>query len=333
MHRPPARCHRRRAGRGPRPARLVALAARPTGPRCCPAMSRARLSICPRPSSGTVTEGRRCDAATGCARASRCSQIDPGVAGRPDRPGRGRALAPPRPQARDAAKGQRPAELAIFAAQRAAARAQAREAELAYGRVATLYRQGIYAAGAARPGPGRPRHRRARSCARPSAASTSPNWAARRPGRRRRRPRRPGRRRAGRGRDPRPPARAARARRRPDRGGLLPARRVGGGQPAGRRPAARRPGQAALLRAARREVAAYRPGASGALHLRRLREGLQAATVAYVSPRPEFTPPVIYSRESRDRLVFLVEARPDRPRRPDARPAGRRHARCRAARR
>jgi HlyD family secretion protein len=29
-----------------------------------------------------------------------------------------------------------------------------------------------------------------------------------------------------------------------------------------------------------------------------------------VSPRPEFTPPVIYSREARDRLVYLIEARP-----------------------
>lgn len=38
-----------------------------------------------------------------------------------------------------------------------------------------------------------------------------------------------------------------------------------------------------------------------------------SATVSYVSPRPEYTPPVIYSRESRDRLVFLVEARPDHP--------------------
>jgi HlyD family secretion protein len=34
------------------------------------------------------------------------------------------------------------------------------------------------------------------------------------------------------------------------------------------------------------------------------------ATVSYVSPRPEFTPPVIYSREARDRMVFMVEARP-----------------------
>ncbi|MBV9996219.1 MAG: HlyD family efflux transporter periplasmic adaptor subunit [Caulobacteraceae bacterium] len=37
------------------------------------------------------------------------------------------------------------------------------------------------------------------------------------------------------------------------------------------------------------------------------------ATISYVSPRPEYTPPVIYSLESRDRLVFLVEARPANP--------------------
>jgi HlyD family secretion protein len=37
------------------------------------------------------------------------------------------------------------------------------------------------------------------------------------------------------------------------------------------------------------------------------------ATINYVSPRPEFTPPVIYSLQSRDRLVFLVEALPERP--------------------
>jgi HlyD family secretion protein len=34
------------------------------------------------------------------------------------------------------------------------------------------------------------------------------------------------------------------------------------------------------------------------------------ATISYVSPRPEFTPPVIYSREARDRMVFMIEARP-----------------------
>ena len=38
-----------------------------------------------------------------------------------------------------------------------------------------------------------------------------------------------------------------------------------------------------------------------------------AATVAFVAPEAEFTPPVIYSRESRSKLVFMIEARPDRP--------------------
>ena len=36
-----------------------------------------------------------------------------------------------------------------------------------------------------------------------------------------------------------------------------------------------------------------------------------AAVVSYVSNEPEFTPPVIYSKENRASLVFLVEARPD----------------------
>lgn len=39
-------------------------------------------------------------------------------------------------------------------------------------------------------------------------------------------------------------------------------------------------------------------------------EGL-SAVVTYISPDPEFTPPVIYSLENRQKLVFLVEARPE----------------------
>lgn len=35
-----------------------------------------------------------------------------------------------------------------------------------------------------------------------------------------------------------------------------------------------------------------------------------AATLSYVSSQAEYTPPVIYSRESRAKLVFMVEARP-----------------------
>lgn len=38
------------------------------------------------------------------------------------------------------------------------------------------------------------------------------------------------------------------------------------------------------------------------------------ATVTYVANEPEFTPPVIYSIENRQKLVYLIEARPD----PDA---------------
>lgn len=34
------------------------------------------------------------------------------------------------------------------------------------------------------------------------------------------------------------------------------------------------------------------------------------ATVSWISPQAEFTPPVIYSKESRAKLVYLVEARP-----------------------
>lgn len=38
-----------------------------------------------------------------------------------------------------------------------------------------------------------------------------------------------------------------------------------------------------------------------------------SARIGYVSPDPEFTPPIIFSRDSRDRLVFMVEAYPARP--------------------
>jgi HlyD family secretion protein len=58
------------------------------------------------------------------------------------------------------------------------------------------------------------------------------------------------------------------------------------------------------------QVAAYRPGARIRFRCDGCTDGL-SATIAYVSPRPEFTPPIIYSRESRDRLVIMVEARPD----------------------
>ena len=44
--------------------------------------------------------------------------------------------------------------------------------------------------------------------------------------------------------------------------------------------------------------------------VRRLR-GAHRGTLSFVSSQAEYTPPVLYSRESRAKLVFLVEARPD----------------------
>lgn len=37
---------------------------------------------------------------------------------------------------------------------------------------------------------------------------------------------------------------------------------------------------------------------------------LVSATISYIAPQAEYTPPVIYSKENRGKLVFLVEARP-----------------------
>ena len=61
-----------------------------------------------------------------------------------------------------------------------------------------------------------------------------------------------------------------------------------------------------------REVARYRPGRTVRFSCDACAPGL-TAKINYVSPRPEFTPPVIFSRDSRDRLVFMVEALPQNP--------------------
>jgi HlyD family secretion protein len=37
------------------------------------------------------------------------------------------------------------------------------------------------------------------------------------------------------------------------------------------------------------------------------------ARISFIAPQAEYTPPVIYSRENRAKLVFLVEARPESP--------------------
>ena len=60
------------------------------------------------------------------------------------------------------------------------------------------------------------------------------------------------------------------------------------------------------------DVARYRPGKTVRFACDSCASGL-TAKISYVSPRPEFTPPVIFSRDSRDRLVFMVEALPAKP--------------------
>lgn len=60
------------------------------------------------------------------------------------------------------------------------------------------------------------------------------------------------------------------------------------------------------------QVERYRPGRKIRFTCDGCARGF-AATIRYVSPRPEFTPPIIFSRDSRDRLVFMVEAYPEKP--------------------
>ncbi len=60
------------------------------------------------------------------------------------------------------------------------------------------------------------------------------------------------------------------------------------------------------------QVSRYRPGQAVRFSCDGCAKGLRAR-IGYVSPEPEFTPPVIFSRDSRDRLVFMVEAYPANP--------------------
>lgn len=58
------------------------------------------------------------------------------------------------------------------------------------------------------------------------------------------------------------------------------------------------------------EVAALAPGRMVRLHADGWPAPVQAR-VTYLATQPEYTPPVIYSRENRAKLVFMVEAVPD----------------------
>ncbi|HVU31046.1 MAG TPA: HlyD family efflux transporter periplasmic adaptor subunit [Sphingomicrobium sp.] len=60
------------------------------------------------------------------------------------------------------------------------------------------------------------------------------------------------------------------------------------------------------------KVSHYRPGKTVRFSCDGCKGGLNAR-IGYVSPDSEFTPPIIFSRDSRDRMVFMVEAYPTNP--------------------
>ena len=210
----------------------------------------------------------------------------------------------------DLRKGQRAEELSVFDAELQAALAAEREAEAEYGRIEPLVRQGIYA-------PARlDQVRAARDSARAQTAAV----------RRRREVATLGARQDA--------VAQAEQQARQAAGGLTEAQaRLGQLSPAA--PAAARveeifyrPGEwvaantpvLALLPDSEvklvffvpeAEMARYRTGRT----VRFTSDGCArtgSARISWVSPRPEFTPPILYSTGSRDRLVYRVEARPER---------------------
>jgi HlyD family secretion protein len=221
------------------------------------------------------------------------------------------ALAAAQARAEDARKGQRPAELSVYDAERAAAQAALRQAQADFNRIEPLVRRGIYA-------PARlDQARAARDTARAQLRAVESRRTVGTLG-------------------ARPDALvAAEAQVLQARAALMEAQsRLDQVSP--KAPTAARveevffqPGEwaapnqpvVALIPDDRvrlrffvpeKEVSKYRVGGTVRFACDGCRGG--EAKIDYVSPRPEFTPPIIYSRDTRERMVFLVEARPAEPR-------------------
>ena len=96
-----------------------------------------------------------------------------------------------------------------------------------------------------------------------------------------------------------------------DPGSLLPRRRNGGRRSSDRFDSAAEEHQDPLLRAAG-ELAAIQIGDRVQVSCDGCRNDLYAR-VSFISAQAEFSPPVIYSLEERARLVFRIEALPERP--------------------
>jgi len=222
------------------------------------------------------------------------------------------ALGAAQAQAEDARKGQRAQELSVIDAQLAAAQAEVRQAEAEYGRIEPLVRRGIYA-------PARLDQVRAtRDSARANAAAIRRQREVAELGQRE------------------DAIRAADEQAAQARGALAEAsaRLSTLSPPApidarveevfyrpGEYAAANQPILALLpdnevkLRfyVPEPEMAAYRPGVVVRFGCDGCGE-TRTAWISWISPRPEFTPPILYGRGSRDRLVYRVEARPEDPR-------------------
>ena len=222
------------------------------------------------------------------------------------------ALEAARARAEDLRKGQRQAELEVFDAEMRAAEALVREAEAEYARIAPLARRGIYA-------PARlDQARAARDTARAQLAAIRQRREVGTLGARE------------------DAIAAAEAQAAQAAGGLVEVRtrmqdlapkapvearveevfyRPGEWAAANQPIVSLLPEGEVKLRffVPEREVARYRPGRTVRFSCDGC-GGSRRATITWVSRRPEFTPPVIYSRDNRDRLVFLVEARPENPR-------------------
>lgn len=222
------------------------------------------------------------------------------------------ALAAAEAQARDTEKGQRPPELAVVAAQREEAEARLRQAKADFDRVRVLTEKGIYAP--TRLDQARADYEQTRNQVVEFERRLKVAELAQRPDQ----------------------IAAARARAAQAQQSLTEADvRLGqqtGAAPveariedvffqAGEWAAANQPVVALLpddrvrLRfyVPEAEVARYRMGRVVHFVCDGCARG-QTAKIDFVNPTAEFTPPVIYSRESRQKLVFLVEAMPDRPR-------------------
>jgi HlyD family secretion protein len=219
------------------------------------------------------------------------------------------ALAAAEAHADDLRKGQRAQEQAVYDAQLAAAEAQLRQAQADYDRIAPLVARGIYA-------PARlDQQRAARDTARAQVETVRRQRAVAALGARS------------------DAIAAADQQAAQARGGLSGAEAVlrtlsppaptaarvqqiffrqGEWAPANQPVLALLPDARIKLRffVPERSVSLYRPGTTVQFGCDGC-PGLRTARIRWVSATAEFTPPVLYSRGSRDRLVFMVEATPE----------------------